>query len=80
MKLKDWIAQQKEHHLFRDAIYVVGQKNGSYSNNDNIFEMELYQTYASKFFGEYEIVFIKAKMINDFPKLAVFLNIPEQKE
>ena len=80
MKLKDWIDQQKEHHLYPHAIYVVGQKNGSYSTNDNIFAMELHQPYAKQLFGEYEIAFINVKMVNDFAKLAVFLDIPVPEE
>ena len=80
MKLAEWIDQQKEHHLYEHSIYVVGQKNGSYNTNDQIFALEMNQSYAKQFFGEYEIAFINIKMVNDFAKLAVFLKIPEQKE
>ncbi len=80
MTLAEWIKQQKEHHLYTNAIYVVGQKNGSYNINDQLFEMEIQQPYAKQLFGEYEIAFINVKIINDYPNLVVFINIPKPEE
>lgn len=82
MTLAEWINFNIKNGLYNagNDIVVVGQKDGSYSTNDNIFEMKTKQLYARELFGHYDMMFFQPSIRNEYPVIRVLINIPTPEE
>lgn len=82
MTLADWIDFNTENDLYHavNEINVVGQKDGSYNSNDNVFELKVSQAYAKALFGQYEMMFFRPEVLNSWPTIRVLINIPTPEE
>ena len=82
MTLAEWIDINVRENFYHSGneIIVVGQKNGSFNTNDNIFENKIAQRYAKEIFGHYNMAFFKPIVYNEIPMIKVFINIPIKEE